>query len=787
MKRKLLLLFFYILLINQLLAINEKTGLVLSGGGVKGLAHIGTLKVIDSLNINIDYIAGTSIGSIAAALYASGYSADEIERICYSTNWDEIFTKNRKRNHLFYFQKKIDENYQLSFNVDNYKPTAPLGLTDGQYSYEYLANLFNVYETIDNFDDMVIPFRCNAVDILSGEEVVFNSGSLSKGIRASTSIPSIFAPIEYDEYLLIDGGVKNNLPTNIVKSMGANKIIAVDVMSERKSKKEINSILDVVSSTLNIYFLDNNMKNKKDADILINPKLKNINVINFNLETMNQINMLGNQTAYKNINLFLNLPKDAIYKKLSAIDNNFTISHLNYNDNFDFNDKYILKTFKPIINQTTNKNKFLDLIQEIRQTKRYYNLSYKFKKRQDDNYDLYLSAVQIKPKLINDVIIYGNEKLTKKELYQIFNFEKNDTINLKKIENTISEAYYLDYFKHIFYELDDIDENYSNIIITIKENNFKKLHLGIGWDNYYKLIGKINVDLINKPTSNFRIQNELLVSGFKRNTFTVYYLGNHKNILRFMPYIENINSINTFEYLQSENNLIFKSPIKNDFVKTSIGLIIPFKSYGFLNINLTKELNNYSDLEQKHKLTYNDVKLNIDQLDKLSIPKNGYQILWSNINIIENNSDYLFSKQLFKFDYYKTFINKHTFRTYSLLRKINGESPLHHTAYFGGNNWTIGYNEFDFFANELAIIGVEYHYHYKNSTTFKLILSKIPKADFTVQNNINKNLPITYGIGCTIKSILGPINITWAKGPLNPYDINPKMENVFYFNFGVNY
>ena len=101
--------------------------------------------------------------------------------------------------------------------------------------------------------------------------------------------------------------------------------------------------------------------------------------------------------------------------------------------------------------------------------------------------------------MINDVIIYGNEKLTKKELYQIFNFEKNDTINLKKIENTISEAYYLDYFKHIFYELDDIDENYSNIIITIKENNFKKLHLGIGWDNYYKLIGKINVDLINKP------------------------------------------------------------------------------------------------------------------------------------------------------------------------------------------------------------------------------------------------------------------------------------------------
>ena len=168
-----------------------------------------------------------------------------------------------------------------------------------------------------------------------------------------------------------------------------------------------------------------------------------------------------------------------------------------------------------------------------------------------------------------------------------------------------------------------------------------------------------------------------------------------------MPYIENINSINTFEYLHSENNLKFKSPFKNDFVKTSIGLIIPFKSYGFLNINLTKELNNYSDLEQKHKLTYNDIKLNIDQLDKLSIPKNGYKILWSNINIIENHSDYLFSKQLFQFDYYKTYINKHTIRTYSLLRKINGESPIHHTAYFGGNSWTIGYHEFDFFANEL--------------------------------------------------------------------------------------
>jgi len=266
-----------------LLYSENKIGLVLSGGGVKGMGHIGTLQLIDSLNIPIDYIVGTSIGSIAAGLYASGYSADEIEYLSFNTNWDEIFSQNKKRNHLYFFQKLNSNSHQLEFELNGFKPTPPLGLTNGQYSYEYLSNLFNVYNGINNFDELYIPFKCNAVDLISGEEIIFETGSIATALRASTSIPTVFSPIEYNSYLLIDGGIKNNFPTNLVKNMGADFIIGVNVSSQEKNKDDIKSVLDIISTTFNLYNKKQTKNNVDLANILIEPKFKNISSINFDI------------------------------------------------------------------------------------------------------------------------------------------------------------------------------------------------------------------------------------------------------------------------------------------------------------------------------------------------------------------------------------------------------------------------------------------------------------------------------------------------------------------------
>ena len=201
--------------------------LVLSGGGLKGISQIPTLQVLDSLNIPIDYVIGTSIGSIGGALYSIGYSPQEIKETMLRTDWDLIMFDKKVREKLSYFQKKDYHKYQLEFRLKNLKPTAPIAFNNGQESFLFLNKLTRYNETIDDFDDFVIPFRCNATDLLTGEEIIFNNGSLSKALRCSSSIPSIFNPVYDNDKLLVDGGVLNNLATDIAKKLGADIIISM--------------------------------------------------------------------------------------------------------------------------------------------------------------------------------------------------------------------------------------------------------------------------------------------------------------------------------------------------------------------------------------------------------------------------------------------------------------------------------------------------------------------------------------------------------------------------------
>ena len=246
---------------------NPKTGLVLSGGGIKGFGHLGTLYMIDSLNIPIDYVVGTSIGAISAALYATGHSAYEIDKIASETNWEEIFSQTRARNELFYFQKKDNAHFQLAFSLRGFTPISPISLSNGQYSYEHLLDLFSNYVNVESYDNLVIPFRCNATDIISGDEIIFTKGSLSQSLRISTSIPTVFSPIEYHDKLLVDGGLINNLPINIAENLGAEYIIASNVISKDKSKDEILDVFNIVQKIMNLYGSKNERVNLLKADI----------------------------------------------------------------------------------------------------------------------------------------------------------------------------------------------------------------------------------------------------------------------------------------------------------------------------------------------------------------------------------------------------------------------------------------------------------------------------------------------------------------------------------------
>jgi len=269
--RIVLICFFVLLSGYSLRAQSErpKIGLVLSGGGAKGIAHVRVLKVLDSLGIVPDYIAGTSMGSIVGGLYAIGYSGYQIDSITRIMPWDKLFSNSVTFDEINIEEKDEFGKYIYELPLNGLKPQLPMGLVEGQYIEEMLARLFFPANTITDFNKLPIPFLCVAADIVKGEPVILHSGSLAASVRASMSIPTVFPPVRIGNRLLIDGGVYMNLPVTYCRDMGADFIIAVDVGGGLYREDQLTSAATLLVQTT---FLAGNISYEKEralSDIFI--------------------------------------------------------------------------------------------------------------------------------------------------------------------------------------------------------------------------------------------------------------------------------------------------------------------------------------------------------------------------------------------------------------------------------------------------------------------------------------------------------------------------------------
>ena len=325
---------------------SPKIGLVLSGGGSKGFAHIATLKALDSLNIPIDYIAGTSFGAIVGAMYALGYSGKEIEIMALETDWYEVQNDEPERKFMPYFRKKDTGKYQLNFDLKGVKPVAPTGLIYGQKIILELSKWTREYGQVYDFDNFPIPFRCNAFDIISGKEVIIKEGSLANALRASLSIPTIFAPVEWGDALLIDGGVVNNLPVDIAKEMGADIILAVDVSSPAQTKVNINNIYDIMFQSISVHGNEKWFKSMEAADYLIKPEIKNVSLADYRKSTIKYLFQAGEDGVISNWDIFLQLKEITKHRDRSAAQISHiekpTIRQVTIKGNDKLPDKFIL-------------------------------------------------------------------------------------------------------------------------------------------------------------------------------------------------------------------------------------------------------------------------------------------------------------------------------------------------------------------------------------------------------------------------------------------------------------
>ncbi len=263
-----------------------RIGLVLGGGGARGGAHIGVLKVLEEMDIPIDYIAGTSIGSIVGGLYASGMSPDELDETMQNIDWDKVISDIPDRRKELFRRKEegLLDLFDIEFGLSSKGLKLPAGLVAGQKLNFLLRQLTFSSMDIEDFDRLPIPFRAVATDLSTGEMVVLGQGNLADAMRASMAIPGVFTPKEIDGRTLIDGGVVRNLPVEIVRAMGADIVIAVDVGKHTQPLTDHASMLDIASQTMTLLTAANSVASAKKLtpeDILITPDLAQVEIMDF--------------------------------------------------------------------------------------------------------------------------------------------------------------------------------------------------------------------------------------------------------------------------------------------------------------------------------------------------------------------------------------------------------------------------------------------------------------------------------------------------------------------------
>ncbi|ESU23669.1 putative patatin-like phospholipase [Flavobacterium enshiense DK69] len=359
-----------------------KIGLVLSGGGAKGLAHVGVLKVLEEAGVKVDYIGGTSMGAIVGGLYAAGYTANQLDSIFRAADPDALIQDYIPRTSKNFFEKRNDELYALTLPFNNFKIGVPAALSKGMYNYNMLSRLTNHVRYTRDFNQLPIPFVCIATDIETGQEVVIRNGILPKAILASGAFPSLYTPIEIDGRLLIDGGVTNNYPIEEVKKMGADIIIGVDVQDGLKDRSNLGGATGVLVQIANFEMIQKMNEKRKATDIYIKPDVMGYSVISFDLGK--DIITKGEEAAFSVYEILskyggtdMKQSKKINGPKLTDV---ITIDTVKINDLNNFTRPYVLGKLRFKNNSKVSFQKLSDGIGNLSSTQNFSAITYYFEK-----------------------------------------------------------------------------------------------------------------------------------------------------------------------------------------------------------------------------------------------------------------------------------------------------------------------------------------------------------------------------------------------------------------------
>ena len=362
-----------------------KVGLVLSGGGAKGFAHVAVLKVLEEAGVRVDYIGGTSMGAIIGALYASGYKAQQLDSIINTIDFDKILRDELPRKSKPFYEKESGEKYALTLPIKDKKIGIPTALSEGQSVLNLLTRLLQHVDHIDEFSKLPIPFVCIATNLETGKQEVLKKGFLPEAVKASGSFPTLLAPVEIDGKLLTDGGIVNNFPVEEVQALGAEVIIGVDIQSGLDKKNDLNSAVKILNQIVG-FQMYKTLAHKHDVvDLLIKPKMDGYSVISF--DKIDEIKQEGDRASREVFEQLKDIAKSqdhsVVTKTNTSYSPNFHVKSIDITGNKNYTRAYILGKLNLKIKDSTSYENLVESVNNLSSTGNFESIQYKIDKDGD--------------------------------------------------------------------------------------------------------------------------------------------------------------------------------------------------------------------------------------------------------------------------------------------------------------------------------------------------------------------------------------------------------------------
>ncbi len=778
-----------------------KIGLVLSGGGAKGFAHIGILSLIDSLKIPIDYIAGTSMGAIIGGFYAIGYNGYDLEAMAFRNDWDEIFSDKPPRRLLPYFEKKDTGRFQLEFGVVGTKPVTPSALIYGQKVSLLLASLIFPYEEIPDFDNLPIPFRCVAVDLVTGNKVVLKGGSLAKALRASMSIPTVFSPVEWGDSLLVDGGMVNNLPVNVVKEMGADLVIAVDVENPLLGRDKLKSVTNILNQSITLLGLERKLANLEQVDVLIRPDIAGFSVLDFSDEKIGSIIKIGKQAAYRVLPELLKLKEICHLGESVDSDGLFNRQTRNYIQNIQITGRFntpfshLYDALGLAPGEVFDLVAFKQKIADIRMQYNFEKIEYQLIQEAHDSLRILLRVQKKNLPNINRISIKNNTRLPFSFIYRLLGVKPGDALNTEILNFNIMQMYGLGYFERLHYDIEPLGENKVNITLHVKELPARKLRVGLRYDDLHKLVAVVNGQATNFLIPGLRMESELQFAGLKQYYFKAYYPSRALNLPVYPFFCFNYKDIPTRIFDEVGNQI---AEYRDHSVKFAGGIGILFSRSLNAEICFQQEL---MDIKPKialsdptlfpswdDKLRKINANLNFDNLDDILLPRKGV-LIKAELEASHRrlNSELNYARLSMATDTYYTFARKHTVRFFGFWGKSAYDLPVYRFFMMGRPAYFVGMKYDQLVGKEMSILRFDYRYQYKKDIFLKLMVNEAFGVKYRLNDaQLRFHNMIGYGVGVQLLSPIGPIEITFARGD-KTYISPHRWQNIVYVNMGYKF